>query len=485
MVVYIIISLNFLVIVLTLIWRYKNITKKNIYPNYLLAFPKNYLFGMENIVNIDDNEKLVIYMKQFCYEYNIFTNGVIISLSGGVDSMVILAILLHLQQTKYFPIYTASIDYQLREESNDEMKFLNRYCGNYDIKSYISIVDSLGSRNGSGKRSEFEDKSRHIRFKLYKDIIIENNVSGIFVGHHQDDIIENVITNLIKGRNIYDLEVMKHCSNVRGVKMFRPFLRFHKSEIYDFAHKYYIPYFLDTTPKWSKRGQMRNEIFPLFDRVFGRSWKNKIKDIGIQSTELDNLMTEQINHYLEHVDICQYGFIINNLPTISSITNSKTEVFLEKIPRILWTKIWSMLFNQNKHRMLKRRTLDKIYQLYISMYDNEMLQVLDLDSGWKCYLNNTNGENHMVIYKHKVLQKLITKSNVESDHPQFENNLKNFLDGKMYYFLDSDIEITCNQKSFRKRHLEKAKLDLPICLVRSFNLRLDSKFKNKYLVCQK
>jgi tRNA(Ile)-lysidine synthase TilS/MesJ len=51
------------------------------------------------------------------------------------------------------------------------------------------------TKNTSGPRSEFEEESRKIRYDLYQEIINEHNCSGVFVGHHKDDIIENIFTN--------------------------------------------------------------------------------------------------------------------------------------------------------------------------------------------------------------------------------------------------------------------------------------------------
>ena len=98
----------------------------------------------------------------------------------------------------------------------------------------------------------------------------------------------------MRGANLLDLEVMKPISKIHGVNLYRPFLGFKKQVIYDFAHKYGVPYFLDTTPKWSKRGKMRNEIFPLLDSVFGVDWRNKLKQLGTQSNERGNYINDYI-----------------------------------------------------------------------------------------------------------------------------------------------------------------------------------------------
>jgi tRNA(Ile)-lysidine synthetase-like protein len=261
----------------------------------LIERPKNYGFGDEQIYEIDMNLSLVKKIEVFCLNNNVFKNGVIVSLSGGVDSMVVLAILIKLSLKYKFPVYACSINYNLRTEQKNEMHFLKIYCSIYDVKCYFKEVKGYSRKQeNSGPRSEFEEESRKIRYDLYQEIINEHKCSGVFVGHHKDDIIENIFTNSMKGANLLDLEVMKEISTIRGINIYRPLLNCHKDVIYDLAHTYSIPYFLDTTPKWSRRGRMRNEIFVLFDNVFTKSWRNKLKDLGDQS----NKWGEYINNYV-------------------------------------------------------------------------------------------------------------------------------------------------------------------------------------------
>ena len=46
----------------------------------------------------------------------------------------------------------------------------------------------------------------------------------------------------------------------KGVTVLRPLLEHEKPEIYDFSHKYGVPYFKDSTPSWSTRGKLRNNL---------------------------------------------------------------------------------------------------------------------------------------------------------------------------------------------------------------------------------
>ena len=61
-----------------------------------------------------------------------------------------------------------------------------------------------------------------------------------------------------------DLSVMHEINTVNGVNIARPFLDHPKKDIYDLAHNFMIPYFLDTTPDWSNRGKMRRKKLGIY-----------------------------------------------------------------------------------------------------------------------------------------------------------------------------------------------------------------------------
>ena len=95
-------------------------------------------------------------------ENNLYENGVIVSLSGGVDSMVLFSCLLRLQIKKKFHIYVVSINYNLRKESADEAKFIKNFCRNHnviylvkDLENTISSENQRGIYDNNLKRSEF------------------------------------------------------------------------------------------------------------------------------------------------------------------------------------------------------------------------------------------------------------------------------------------------------------------------------------------
>jgi tRNA(Ile)-lysidine synthetase-like protein len=356
---------------------------------YLLEKPNNFKFDKEYLNSVTDSSSpLIKCLDEYCKSHSVYTNGAIVSLSGGVDSMVTLAILIFLQKTYKFPIYTASIDYCLRNESKDESDFLIEYVKMFGIKSYVSYIKGVSrKKEESGSRSEFEEESRTLRFNTYQKIIEENGLSsdcGVFVGHHQDDIIENIFTNSMKGGNLLNLEVMKSESNIHGVNLYRPFLGFRKNIIYEFAHKFNVPYFLDTTPKWSRRGKMRNEIFPLLDSVFGADWHNKLKMLGDQSNEWSEYFSKYvIEPWLEEVTIGTRGIIIP----------IKTQ------PKLIYTNVILKSLHNLGESMIRRTSMDKIMDLITNKQSNKVI-TLDGTRMSALIKNNT----YLMIFNTKFTQ---------------------------------------------------------------------------------
>lgn len=398
---------------------------------YLLEKPKNYHFGDEQIYKIDINLPIVKKIETFCIDNNILKNGVIISLSGGVDSMVVLAILIRLSLKYKFRIYACSINYNLRKEQSAEMNFLKLYCNIYDVKCYFKEVkgysrkkyDSGPEENKfpsnwmnffekkitSCPRSEFEEESRKIRYDLYQEIINKHKCSGVFVGHHKDDIIENIFTNSMKGANLLDIEVMKEISNIRGTNIYRPLLNCHKDVIYNLAHTYSIPYFLDTTPKWSRRGRMRNEIFVLFDNVFTKSWRNKLKDLGDQS----NKWGEYINNYVinpiyQEITFGKYGFIIP----------------IKIQPNLIYKILLMKSMHKLGYHMLKNTSIDKILE-----NKDTINKVIDLDSGFKMYIHPDKTDTFLLFNKDDIQKNLLNVDNIYD----LDTTLLNFLNANINF----------------------------------------------------
>jgi len=204
----------------------------------------------------NDNVYNDIIYKEFSKNM-IVDNNLIISISGGVDSMVCSFLLYYYSlKNPNIKIFGATINYANRQEQYIEIDMVNQWLGLLNINHHVRIIDEI--KRVRDKTREFYEKiTRDIRFDLYKKLN-----GSVILGHNKDDSIENIFSNIIKKKNYDNLLGMSTQSIEQEVKIFRPLLNISKSDIIKFAQKYNVPYVYDSTPAWSQRGQMRDILIP-------------------------------------------------------------------------------------------------------------------------------------------------------------------------------------------------------------------------------
>lgn len=67
-----------------------------------------------------------------------------------------------------------------------------------------------------------------------------------------------------------------------------------KSHIYDYSHKFGVPYFKDTTPHWSTRGKLRNRLLPLLDEIYGEGSLDNLCSLAEESDAAKALVQEAV-----------------------------------------------------------------------------------------------------------------------------------------------------------------------------------------------
>ena len=139
----------------------------------------------------------------------------VVSLSGGVDSMVLACILSRLGAGRW-RVAGAHIDYGNRPESGAEADFVAAWCAEQGIVFRLKRIEEL--RRGIAGRDEYERESRRIRYDFYASCLAEfGGCGGVCVGHHAGDVQENVITNLLKGTSLLAVSGMTEVSTVNGI----------------------------------------------------------------------------------------------------------------------------------------------------------------------------------------------------------------------------------------------------------------------------
>lgn len=181
---------------------------------------------------------------------------VCVSISGGVDSNVLLHKLVAANTQCNCQITAVHINYNNRDTCNDEVKFVEGFCKQMGVSLRVRHITEI-TRQRDAFRKEYEELTREIRFAEYAK---EN--CPVLLGHNYDDTVENIISNIASRKNHHNLRGMTDRCVEKGVTVLRPLLHMHKSDIYKYATINGIPHLPDSTPKWCRRGKLRDHVIP-------------------------------------------------------------------------------------------------------------------------------------------------------------------------------------------------------------------------------
>ena len=121
--------------------------------------------------------------------------------------------------------------------------------------------------------------------------LLGEKIPNVFLGHIQDDVVENIITNLAKGQHYHHLAKFSLEEIQQGVSVCRPFLTVHKQDIIEMSKILRVPYLKNTTPEWSNRGKFRNQFYPELVKQYG----SQVDKTLIQSAKI----FEEQSHLLQ------------------------------------------------------------------------------------------------------------------------------------------------------------------------------------------
>ena len=230
---------------------------------------------------------LIEFFSAECDTYSFLHPGstCIAGISGGVDSMVLLWLLI---KTGKYRVIVAHINYGMRgSDSDSDEQLVRSVCKQNKI---IFEVYRAREQEKSYPQGNFQDQARNIRRQFLMSTMNKHHADAIFLAHHKDDQIETVFQKILRGAAADKWTGMKSLD----LPWVRPLLEITKNELVSFAEEHKIPYRTDTSNLEScySRNVLRNEVFPLFEKACP-GWQENIIRI-IRSGHLHGHMLDYI-----------------------------------------------------------------------------------------------------------------------------------------------------------------------------------------------
>jgi len=206
----------------------------------------------------------------------------VIAISGGVDSVVLLDMLVSkkLPTTYYLPttdyqLIVAHFDHGIRHDSNLDAIFVADLAKKYGLP-FETKREELGP-NAS------ENTARVRRYKFLHTVAKKYDAQ-LITAHHADDVVETIAINLSRGTGWRGLAIMDS-------DIIRPLTYMTKSEIIDYAKKHKLTWREDSTNAEDKylRNRIRHKTTKLDDDV-----KRQLLGLWAEQKSFKRLIDEEI-----------------------------------------------------------------------------------------------------------------------------------------------------------------------------------------------
>ena len=222
----------------------------------------------------------------------------IVALSGGADSV---ALLLLLDEMGY-KVHALHCNFHLRgEESDRDERFCEDLCLKKNIPFHRIHFDTL--MYAETHKMSVEMAARELRYRYFEQLRKDIGAEAICVAHHQDDTVETVLLNLVRGTGLRGLTGIQP----RNGAILRPLLCVTRTEIEAYLATKQQDYVTDSTNLETDfvRNKIRLQVVPLL-RQLNPAVSENIVRTAEHLTEAQKVLDTVVDTYKgsNQLDLC-------------------------------------------------------------------------------------------------------------------------------------------------------------------------------------
>ncbi|EJG1259915.1 tRNA lysidine(34) synthetase TilS [Staphylococcus pseudintermedius] len=225
------------------------------------------------------------------------TDHIVVAVSTGIDSMVLLHQLLYDETLTYRQLTCLHVHHGLREASEQEATFIQHYCEQHDIPFYMKRLD-LSDVVAEGR--SIQNDAREMRYQWFDTMMHQLDADGLLTAHHEDDQVETIFYRLFTGKSTRSSLGMSTIEARNGYRLYRPLLNTSKHVIRAYQQQHDVPYFEDTSNASNTyvRNDIRNRILPQIDENAQLKSQQLLK-LKAWYDEAFMLMQHEVDNFIE------------------------------------------------------------------------------------------------------------------------------------------------------------------------------------------
>lgn len=243
-------------------------------------------------------------LRQFIQRERLIPRGarVVVAVSGGPDSMALLALLAELRGPERLALWAVYLNHGWRPPAARRELALVRRVGRRLQVPVLTV--SLPPRKRP--RHSWEGTAREQRYAALARLARRVRAEMVAVGHTQEDQAETVLLALLRGSGMTGAGGMSPGRPLgpSGLRLIRPLLRSRHAELKAYLRGRRLPWAVDATNARLafRRNRLRRGILPSLVRAFGAPVIERLTTFAELAREEDRWVRDQVTQWCrQHV----------------------------------------------------------------------------------------------------------------------------------------------------------------------------------------
>ncbi|CAN5444941.1 tRNA lysidine(34) synthetase TilS [soil metagenome] len=258
---------------------------------------------------------------QFIRQHRLIKNDdqLLLAVSGGLDSMVMLHILHQLKYT----LAVAHCNFNLRgEESDLDAELVETACAEMQIPFYSKRFET--EVYAEQQEISIQMAARDLRYAWFYELAQNHGYHKICTAHHASDQAETILFNLIRGTGVVGLKGIPVKNNL----IVRPLLHQTRKQLEDYVKKNKLRYRTDSSNLETDyhRNFLRINVIPQVKKI-NPAFDQSMFRFSELMTETAILMEERIMQLLEGLVHFEQESILLNVATLKDHPALKTLIY--------------------------------------------------------------------------------------------------------------------------------------------------------------
>ncbi len=219
-------------------------------------------------VNLDLKQPLYHQLRPY------FNRPIYLAYSGGLDSQVLLHVLVRVRQQQPFDLTAIHIHHGLSVHADSWVNHCVYYCEKWAVACQVKEVACIEQGQG------LEAAARQARYSAFAQILPQDAV--LLTAHHGDDQAETLLLQLFRGAGSQGLAAMPFFKKLGNALLLRPFLTYGRTQLHAYAQQQGLTWVEDDGNQNLRfdRNFLRQKISPLL----AQRWPQFMHTLGRAAT---------------------------------------------------------------------------------------------------------------------------------------------------------------------------------------------------------